>query len=88
MKVQGNNENELVKLLNSERETNALYHMATKEIREILIEPCDYYDKVSKIAGVLHRLTYDFGKQDGIEEGKEIITETNASKPVKAKNLC
>lgn len=83
-----NNENELLCMLNSERETNGLYDMATKEIREILIEPCDYHDKVSKIANVLHRLTYDFGKKEGIEEGKEIITETNASKPVKAKNLC
>ncbi|WP_130735487.1 hypothetical protein [Flavobacterium sp. J27] len=70
MSVQSNNEDELINLLNSERETKGLYHTATKEIREILIEPCDYHDKVSKIAGVLHRLTYDFGKQEGKEESE------------------
>lgn len=61
-------ENELLKMLNAERDINGLYHMAIRNISDILIEFSDYYDKVRKIRQELNLLTYEFGKQSGNKE--------------------
>lgn len=55
---------ELIEMLNNERNTNSFYHSYIKDITNILVEESELYERVRKIQNRLMMLQYDLGNLD------------------------
>mgnify|MGYP001338014415 CR=1 FL=1 len=55
---------ELIEMLNNERNTNSLYHSYIKDITNILVEESELYERIRKIQNRIMMLQYDIGNLD------------------------
>ena len=58
------NKEDLIKMLNNERETNNFYASYIKDITNILVEESELYERIRKIQNRLMMLQYDLGNLD------------------------
>ncbi|WP_419212053.1 hypothetical protein ACNR9Q_15045 [Maribacter sp. X9] len=58
----GMNEDELIKMLNNERNANLIYHNYTRDISELIIEESPIYERIRKIQNRIMRLNFELGE--------------------------
>ncbi|MEZ4841488.1 MAG: hypothetical protein R2821_08230 [Flavobacteriaceae bacterium] len=56
------NEDELLKMLDSEIASKGLYHNCINTIKNILIEESTYYDRIYKIQERIMKLQFELGE--------------------------